>query len=201
MHYHYAKLQLNSLSLRGYKPIALYQLPSNRKELAIIASSSAEAILHTVLDQRDMRNSIVGVPLYLHTMITFAATWLLKMNQSWRFASLSSDSLTVQRLVTDIISLLAAAKAGKRHLTFHIAEGLRKMLDRFVAWETRSLPSRLPVQSQPNMGSLQQVQTPIGLGYDMNFGMYSTSPGNSMQLWDHDYFPVGFFDVLSSAMP
>lgn len=199
LHYHYAKLQLNALSLRGNKPTKFHELPADRKEFAMIALSSAEALLHIVLEQVDIRNSIVGVPLYLHTMITFASTWLLKMHQLWGCASLPSDSSSVQRLVLEIINILQSARASQRHLAFHIAEGLRRMLDRFIAWEKRSIPPQ--AAAQVGVANVPQPYVPLGISYDMNYGMYSTSPGNPMQLWDPDYFPVGFFDVLSSAMP
>lgn len=199
LHYHYGKLQLNALALRGYQPLSSYELSIERRECANIAVSCAEAILRTVLNEPDIRNGLVGVPLYLHTMVTFSATFLLKVHQKWKTAQLGTDLVVIEGLVVRIINLLRESKASERHLTYHIATGLSKMLDKFLAWERHEIQAG---QNHNQLGHMPAAQgfpqvAPVGYDANYNFGVF-TDP---VQLYDDSYFPAGFFDVLSSAMP
>ncbi|KAE8381029.1 hypothetical protein BDV26DRAFT_256354 [Aspergillus bertholletiae] len=136
LHYHFAKFQLNSLSLRALSPSNTPVFSMDRKESANIAISSAMACLNMVLEEPDIRDAIVGVPIFTHTMVTFSAVFLLKVAVNWNSAYLTLDGREVRRLVERVIELLNCVSAGERHLTRHIARGLGKMLDRFDSWET-----------------------------------------------------------------
>lgn len=107
----------------------------DRKESANIAISSAMACLNMVLEEPDIRDAIVGVPIFTHTMVTFSAVFLLKVAINWNSAYLSLDGRQVRRLVERVIELLNCVSAGERHLTRHIARGLGKMLERFDSWD------------------------------------------------------------------
>jgi hypothetical protein len=202
LHYHFGKLQLNSLALRGIQNTQ--DLSTDRREFANIAISCAMTILRLVAEEPDIKAALVGVPLYLHTMVTFAAVFLLKVQQKWKTVRLGTDSGLIKDLVGQVIQLLNGAKASDRHLSYHIARGLGRMLDRFVAWEQYE-GTALPFK--PSNGSNQVIAAGTnyavgGPAYDMTadfvpFGVY----GEAMPLYDEHYFPVGFFDVLSSQMP
>ncbi|KAL5000274.1 transcriptional activator of proteases prtT [Aspergillus recurvatus] len=135
LHYHFAKFQLNSLSLRALSPTNTPVFSMDRKESANIAISSAMACLNMVLEEQDIRDAIVGVPIFTHTMVTFSALFLLKVAVNWNSAYLSLDSGLVRSLVERVIELLNCVSAGERHLTRHIARGLSKMLERFDSWD------------------------------------------------------------------
>ncbi|PWY80331.1 fungal-specific transcription factor [Aspergillus sclerotioniger CBS 115572] len=135
LHYHFAKFQLNSLSLRALSPSNTPVFSMDRKESANIAISSAMACLNMVLEEPDIRDAIVGVPIFTHTMVTFSAVFLLKVAVNWNSAYLSLDGRQVRRLVERVIELLNCVSAGERHLTRHIARGLGKMLERFDSWD------------------------------------------------------------------
>lgn len=107
----------------------------DRKESANIAISSAMACLNMVLEEPDVRDAIVGVPIFTHTMVTFSAVFLLKVAVNWNSAYLSIDGRQVRRLVERVIELMTCVSAGDKHLTRHIARGLTKMLERFDSWE------------------------------------------------------------------
>lgn len=107
----------------------------DRKESANIAISSAMACLNMVLEEPDIRDAIVGVPIFTHTMVTFSAVFLLKVAVNWNSAYLSIDGRQVRQLIERVIELMNCVSAGERHLTRHIARGLGKMLERFNAWE------------------------------------------------------------------
>jgi hypothetical protein len=69
LHLHFGKLQLNALSLRGFQQSSA-SLSTSRRDYANLAVSSAVSILDLVINVPDIRNGLVGVPLYLHTMVS-----------------------------------------------------------------------------------------------------------------------------------
>lgn len=156
MHYHFSRLQLNSVALRTYHSSTSSRTMSpERRKRANIAIESAIATLKVVLDERDIQRALVGVPLYLHSMITFAAVFLLKIaaktcstgtnarcqnqNTSLASAGLHVDIGYVRSLVGQIVELMVSCsqRASERHLSHHIARGLRKMLTGLEEWEKR----------------------------------------------------------------
>jgi hypothetical protein len=131
-----------------------------RKKHAEIAISSAISTLRVVLDEPDIQRSLVGIPLYLHSMITFAAVFLLKIavkghsgelpgsrnrQNSIALADLNIDIPLVRDLVEEIVGLMLSIskQANERHVSHHIARGLGKMLDGFRLWEKRNRQSPL----------------------------------------------------------
>ena len=126
-----------------------------RRKRANIAIESAIATLQVCLDERDIQRALVGVPLYLHSMITFAAVFLLKiaakscsngsnlgLNQhsSIALAGLLVDVRYVRVLVGRTVEMMVecSQRASERHLSHHIARGLRKMLTGLEEWEKRN---------------------------------------------------------------
>jgi hypothetical protein len=154
MHYNFSRLQLNSVALRTYHSSTSSKAMSpERRKRANIAIESAIATLQVVLDERDIQRALVGVPLYLHSMITFAAVFLLKIavkscsNQcgQGQSTSISSAGLVidipyVRVLVGRIVEVMVSCsqRASERHLSHHIARGLRKMLTGLEEWEKRN---------------------------------------------------------------
>ncbi|KAJ5965927.1 hypothetical protein N7481_012641 [Penicillium waksmanii] len=164
MHYNFSRLQLYSVALRTYHSSTSSRTMSpERRKRANIAIESAIATLQVVLDERDIQRALVGVPLYLHSMITFAAVFLLKIaakacssganqqNNSIASAGLLVDIGYVRILVGRIVEMMVSCsqRASERHLSHHIARGLRKMLTGLEEWEKRN-------GTQPSMGSNQQ---------------------------------------------
>ncbi|KAK0123655.1 hypothetical protein ONS95_008667 [Cadophora gregata] len=142
LHYYFAKFQFNSLALRAMCPESVAALSTSRKESANLAISSAISTLSFVLDEPDIRNNIIGVPLFAHTMLTFSAVFLLKVTLKWRasptqsvsdspLAGLCINPDAVEDLVGRVISLFQHAVSSEKHLTKHIAGGLSKMLTSF----------------------------------------------------------------------
>ncbi|KAJ5492940.1 Transcriptional activator of proteases prtT [Penicillium diatomitis] len=157
LHYHFAKFQLNSLSLRGLSPSNTPVFSMDRRESANIAISSAMACLNMVLEEPDIRDAIVGVPIFTHTMVTFSAVFLIKVAINWNTAYLSIDAQQVRRVVERVIELMNCVSAGERHLTRHIARGLGKMLERFDSWE-----AGWPVGSNHAHGEINSDNMPGG---------------------------------------
>jgi hypothetical protein len=133
LHYHFAKLQLNLLALRGATSATISNLSALRKDYATLAIHSASAVLQTVLDEPPIRDALVGVPLYIDTMIAFAAVFLLKVTARWRGISFSPLPPTqVWTQIGAIISLLKEKRAGEQHTIHQVSVGLDKMLSRCV---------------------------------------------------------------------
>jgi hypothetical protein len=160
------------------------------------------AIMRMVLHEPDVRSAIVGVPLYLHTMISYSAVFLLKAHQKWKAFQLGTDSTLICELVGKAIELLSQARASERHLVYQISNGLRKMLDRFIEWEIQDSQA-LATAMGPQENAQQTQMNP---DYQVANSMYETSRDYStagfytepLELYD---FPIGFFDVFSSYLP
>lgn len=94
-----------------------------------MAISAAASILTFVLEEEDMRRALVGTPLYVHTMIAFASVFLMKVATRWnRIMGLNVESHYVSHLLERMIVLLQSSVTSDRHLLYHIAFGLDKML-------------------------------------------------------------------------
>lgn len=108
-----------------------HRLSTERKEFANTAISAAASILTFVLEEEDMRRALVGTPLYVHTMIAFASIFLMKITTNWNtIIGLNVETNYVTGLLERMILLLKGTVTSDRHLLYHIAAGLEKMLER-----------------------------------------------------------------------
>ncbi|KAH8791003.1 hypothetical protein F5882DRAFT_400851 [Hyaloscypha sp. PMI_1271] len=201
LHYHFAKLQLNSLSLRGFEQLSSQNISAGRREHANLAISCAMSILQLVIDEPDIRDALIGVPLYLHTMITYAAVFLLKVQQQWKAARLGADSVLIRESVEHIITIFSKEGASERHLSYHIARGLRRMLGRM----SREGLADLNPQERAALEYVGQSSGTNGI-QDVNVGQdfganYVSLPlyGDSPEMFDENFFPIGFFDVTNAG--
>ena len=108
-----------------------HRLSTERKEFANTAISSAASILTFVLEEDDMRRALVGTPLYVHTMIAFASVFLMKVTTNWNtIIGLNVETKYVTGVLERMIHLLKGSVTSDRHLLYHIAAGLEKMLEK-----------------------------------------------------------------------
>ncbi|KAL5333634.1 hypothetical protein BJX70DRAFT_380453 [Aspergillus crustosus] len=170
---YFAKLQIHSLSVRGVSASS-GRLSADRKEIANMAVTAAVNILTMLLEEDDLRRSLVGTPLYVHTMIAMASVFLMKVATKWsRLMGLNIEYGFVSRLLGKMIVLLKGAVTSERHLIKHIARGLDEMLSRLKPqpahiraldsvgrWERES-SSTYPVHVA---GQLRLEDTPLGPG-------------------------------------
>lgn len=134
-------MMLNSLALRGRSLFTISSastLPTSLRPLASQAIASAHTILSIVLEEPSIRDSMVGVPLYLHTVIAFAVVFLIKMSGRWAGIGVSVDPETKTKpLIEGVIALFRACRAGKGHILYSMADGFERLLARnFVKRET-----------------------------------------------------------------
>ncbi|ETN46077.1 uncharacterized protein HMPREF1541_00261 [Cyphellophora europaea CBS 101466] len=133
LHYNFASMMLNSFSLRGRSLTSIGDLPATLRPLALHAIEAAHKILQIVLERGDIKESLVGVPLYLHTMIAFAVVFLIKMSPRWKLIGVTIDVETRTRpLIEAIITTMRQSKAGANHIVYSMANGFERLLRRNV---------------------------------------------------------------------
>ena len=125
MHYHWAKLYLQSYVLRGL-PEQGAVIPEHFLENASAAVQAAIAIINLLLEDKDAQIAVAFVPHHIHGMVAFAAMFLL------RIATRHSEQLFVdqgryQRLIGALAQHFQTVDLGKDHLIHRMAEGLEKM--------------------------------------------------------------------------
>lgn len=222
LQYHFSNLVLNSLVLRGRPLGKLSEMPSSLRPLALKAVESAHAILQHFLDDPKYAGEIVGMPLYLHSIIAFAVVFLLKMARRWHSIGITIDapSRTIP-LVERIIELLQSCKAGANHMVFSMAKGFERMLRQLkkANLNLQSPPSsdhlRWPAQQQnaamnghiqyPNVidtnGSYDPFASTVPVGGDLTITTPGTTgSGISYTNWgfqDEELWSVGMgYDLL-----
>jgi len=199
MHWNFSKLQLNALALRGLSPRQAHLMSDQRRDFANLAIANAIATLGFVLEDPSIRASIVGVPLYLHTMITYASVFLLKVHMRWKAARLNIDTALALSLIDRSAQLLAQSGASEKHLAHHIARGLTSMT-------TKAKKMRKVDTIRPQTTTTMDLSTPT---FDTSAqedwsGVESGSDGMFGDVYgqfDQEYFPPVFFDLVTSQMP
>jgi hypothetical protein len=140
LHYHFARVHLNSLALRALPPptsASTNTLSYDRREGANIAISAAISTLTLVFEEPDLRCAMSAVPVFTHTMVAFCANFLLKIVSS------SSSSSTLESTLdfngTQVLALArrsadflakVAENVNEKHLTSHIVQGINDLLER-----------------------------------------------------------------------
>ncbi|KAL3455270.1 hypothetical protein BJX64DRAFT_297859 [Aspergillus heterothallicus] len=138
LHYHFSKLLVTSHVFRGLgrDPID-NPLPTEFESLAMEAVTSARSVLDSTVNDPDIVDAFVGVPHYYHTMIAFAASFLLKTAKIYH-GHVSIDSSTVIDAIKPVIDLCLGVQCTSYHLAHWIGRGLRTLLGDYV----KSLPER-----------------------------------------------------------
>ncbi|KAL8243941.1 hypothetical protein R6Q59_010199 [Mikania micrantha] len=127
MHYHWAKLYLNSYVLRGL-PENGAVIPEHFLEIASAAVAAATSIITLLLEDKDAQEALAYVPHHLHGMIAFACMFLLKVATK-HSAQLFIDKNHFQMLITALSRQFKQTVIGRDHLIHRMAEGLEKMAD------------------------------------------------------------------------
>ena len=143
LHHHFSNLVLNSLVLRGRSLDKISELPISLRPLALRAVEAAHLILEHFLYDEKRREEIVGMPLYLFSMIAFAVVFLMKMSPRWHAVgiTISPEQRTIP-LVEAIVQMLRTRKAGTNHMVFSMATGFERMLRQLRRNNLISAPTR-----------------------------------------------------------
>ncbi|RSM15863.1 hypothetical protein CDV31_004805 [Fusarium ambrosium] len=128
LHYHFARLQLFSICLRGLKPSEEYTISTERRDFINNAIQSAFSALNLILDDPDMRKAVLGMPLYLLTTITYACLFLIKLQSQWNSAQLNISTMDVVNVVERTTTMLHNTHHCERHVIHYVKMGLSSML-------------------------------------------------------------------------
>jgi hypothetical protein len=156
LHHHLAKLHLHSHVFRGLKGAPV---PSHFRDSAVAAVSAATSTLEIVLSDTDVRESLVGIPHYLHSMIAFACVFLLKITS--QYSGQYMDDAFAHDLAMKAVQQFRSTAVGKWHLVHLMADGLEKLAT-----------SESNATDVANTSSANQVsQTGSGSGLDLGIAL------------------------------
>jgi hypothetical protein len=150
LHHHLAKLHLHSHVFRGLKGAPV---PHHFQDSAAAAVAAATAIIETVLTDDDIREGLVGIPHYIHSMIAFACVFLLKI--AAQYSGQYIEDAVVFDLTTRAVQQFRSTPVGKWHLVHLMAEGLDKMLAKKTLTPTAVATEYVPPASMTqSMGQM-----------------------------------------------
>ena len=174
LHYHFARLNLCSYIFRGHSAESASSLSTQAREFAELAVSSATAVVELVLERDDLREGLVGMPVYFHGMITFAAVFLIKTTRGNMLLLSSIDAPRLIGLVQRCIQTFQQQSAAKQHMVYHLGRGLEGLLS-------------------ASRGQIDDLHDPSA--FDMNEDLSSAAFMDSLLMMDSfDAYPELFGD-------
>ncbi|KAF2017494.1 hypothetical protein BU24DRAFT_344912 [Aaosphaeria arxii CBS 175.79] len=157
LHHHLAKLHLHSHVFRGLKGAPV---PTYFQDSAIAAVAAATSIVEMLLTDFDIREALVGIPHYIHSMIAFACVFLLKI--AAQHSGQYIEDARVLDMSNKVVQQFRSTAVGKWHLVHLMADGLEKM--------TLSKIKSPPVFHNP----------PVSNGMDQTGMQYVNEPSTTM---------------------
>jgi hypothetical protein len=155
LHCHLAKLHLHSHVFRGLKRDPV---PSYFYESAVAAVSAATSIIELLLTDRDIREGLVGIPHYIHSMIAFACVFLLKVAAQYN-GQFITDAVVLD-MCTKAVQQFRSTAVGKWHLVHLMADGLEKMAAKKIKTPPAQSNSRLNLPNVMDQVGLHYVEEP-----------------------------------------
>jgi hypothetical protein len=150
LHYYFSELVLHSLVLRGRPLETLHDLPTSLRPLTLRAIEAAHLLLEHFIEEPGYREGIVGMPLYMHSMIAFAVVFLMKLSRRWQIIGITIDPVRRTRpLIEGIIKLLRDCKAGAGHMVFSMANGFERMLKQTNPKSRKGMTDQTPRAKHP----------------------------------------------------
>lgn len=194
LHYHFARLQLFSIVLRGLSPSAQALVSADRKAFTNLAIGSAEAALRLILGDTNMRRAVIGVPLYLLTTISYACMFLVKVRLHWKHAGFALRGDEVVRLVEEVVVLLDETKPYVRHVAHYIGRGLNTILQKLKEEEVQSQETQVPAVAwaEGHAGGGWQ-------GSDWSSWAFNVDAMGHLESVEPD--PLYMLDMLQSQLP
>jgi hypothetical protein len=184
LHHHFAKLHLHSHVFRGLEG---GDVPIHFRESAAAAVSASTAIVEMLLSDPDVRDSLVGIPHYIHSMIAFACVFLLKV-ATQHSGQYIEDGLVFD-LTARVVQQLRSTSTGKYHLAHLMADGLEKM----AASKYQS-----PAAPHMHMTAFNGDVQP-GVPHSLNNGMASVGNGDPNNMYANSIMGNGFEEGFNLA--
>lgn len=199
IHYHFAKLYLDSHVFRGL-PETNPVIPDYFLETASSAVTGATHIVHLLLEQETLQKALAGVPHYVHGMVAFACMFLLRVATK-HSAQLLPDISSLATMITSLAQQFKMAQVSSDHLMHRMAEGLDKMAEILgkkskstkhnsnMSNTTRNIPQGSNLPNTPVVGQDMYGQTsPLDIDpFDPNsFGFGDPNMGLGMPFFDFE---------------
>lgn len=202
LYYHLARFQLNSVSLRGISARSNAQddpkinMSWDRQEAANNATVAAMSTVRLIIEDSNLQNALIGLPIFTHAMIAVCASFLLKLAVCFGENTLHDEcALSLPRDLSDyglnfqtrtalssverLVKVLGrvADKASERHVARQVVTGLGELLQRFSVGQTadRIVYSR---SSGKEILSATANQANIGLGQNNGYHTPTRGPGD-----------------------
>ena len=128
--FYFSKLYLCSHVFRGPKPKnESRQVSSDMAEFANSAIDSAAHIVRTIATDNGIQSSLANLTTYFHTMLAFAAVFLLKMIRQAPM-NIKTDKEEIFRLIEQLTTVLVSmtAEVHSHHLLYSLASSIPKLL-------------------------------------------------------------------------
>ncbi|KAL1301821.1 hypothetical protein AAFC00_006009 [Neodothiora populina] len=151
LHYNLAKLHLHSHVFRGLGDSAV---PPHFHNSAVTAANAATQIFELLLTDVSLRDGLVGMPHYTHTMIAFACGFLMQIISKYDSTFVSPP--TVHDLIGRLVEQFRSMPTGTWHLVRLLAEGLEKMAKASLRnQQSRPMGGYQSHAAPPNNGQMQ----------------------------------------------
>lgn len=156
LYYHLARFQLNSVALRGIsarlnsKDNSKTKMSWDRQEAANNATVAAMSTVRLIIEDSELQDALIGLPIFTHAMVAVCASFLLKLAVVFGEPASAGDctlslpndlahhGLNFQTKValTNVERLArvldrVADKASQRHVARQVVTGLEELLQRF----------------------------------------------------------------------
>lgn len=176
-----------------FRALADSPVPPHFRNSAVAAVQAATQVFELLLTDVSLRDGLVGMPHYTHTMIAFACGFLLQVTAKYNGSFVSPS--TVHDLIGRLVEQLRSMPTGKWHLVRLLVEGLEKMTKASLkAQHSRPAPGYQAAAAQMSNG---QMQNGPGMTNNMEYvqrpGDFGVSQGDSFTMPD--------FGLSSSFLP
>lgn len=167
--------------------------------------TAAKSVVEMLLHDPDVRDGLVGVPHYIHSMIAFACVFLLRV--SIQHNGQYTDDRIVNSLTTKAAQQFRSTPVGKHHLVHLMADGLEKMIASRPSSST-PVPVRLTENGGDPAGTVVGIQSStmplmgdnsgifnvqsMGNVFGDDFGVLGTTPFLQFDTNGYDYSQTRF---------
>lgn len=144
------------------------------------AVSASTAIIELILGDPDVRESLVGIPHYIHSMIAFACVLLLKV--AAQHSGQYIDDGFVLDLIGRVVQQLRSTSTGKYHLVHLMADGLERMASSKI-----QSPSVLQMHNPSANGDSQ-----VGLSHGIGNTVTPLNTNDTASMYANNITGIGF---------
>ena len=227
LYYHLARFQLNSVALRGIsarlnsKDDPKTDMSWDRQEAANNATVAAMSTVRLIIEDGELQDALIGLPIFAHAMVAVCASFLLKLAVVFgEPASVDACTLSLPNdlshyglnfqtkvALTNVERLAhvldrVAEKASQRHVARQVVTGLEELLQRFSIGRTpdsivysQSIPSAVAINLAKSNAAPDNESRPVNSSTDDQAGQSNMDASDPQALPDFPDYQQGLFDL------